>query len=208
MHPIRKLILGGEGLTLDFKKTITNCEKIARTLVAFANNKGGMLLVGVLDDGTMKGVKAEEEEKYMLLKAAQSYCRPTIDLTFEEVYIDDKIVLTAEVKESDTKPHTALGEDKRWWVYVRVKDKSMLASKIVVDVLKKGNNGHGVLIQYGAAEKELLEYLETHGRITSAEHRQIMKLSKRKSSKILVNLILSGVIRLHTTEKEEYYTAS
>jgi predicted HTH transcriptional regulator len=205
---IRKLILGGEGVSLDFKKTITSCEKIAKTLTAFANNKGGRLLIGILDDGSIIGVKAEEEEKYMLLKAAQSYCRPTIDLLFEEVYIDDKTVLVAEVKESDTKPHFALGEDKRWWVYVRVNDKSLLASKIVVDVLKKGNGPEGVLIQYGADEKKLLEYLHSHHRITSSEYSRIMKLPRRKSNRILVNLVLSGVIRLHTTEKEEYYTAS
>ena len=57
---VKKLIFEGEGVTLDFKKTITNCEKIARTMAAFANNKGGRLLIGVADDGTITGVKSEE----------------------------------------------------------------------------------------------------------------------------------------------------
>jgi predicted HTH transcriptional regulator len=52
---IRKLILQGEGTTLDFKKTITSNEKIAKSLVAFANNRGGQLLIGVADDGSIKG---------------------------------------------------------------------------------------------------------------------------------------------------------
>jgi len=60
---VKKLIFEGEGLTLDFKKTITSCEKIARTMVAFANNKGGRLLIGVADDGTITGVKSEDEER-------------------------------------------------------------------------------------------------------------------------------------------------
>jgi predicted HTH transcriptional regulator len=59
---IKKLIFEGEGVTLDFKKTITSCEKIARTMVSFANNKGGKLLIGVADDGIIKGVKSEDEE--------------------------------------------------------------------------------------------------------------------------------------------------
>ena len=42
---VKKLIFEGEGVTLDFKKTITSCEKIARTMVAFANNKGGMEII-------------------------------------------------------------------------------------------------------------------------------------------------------------------
>ena len=205
---IRKLIFDGEGATLDFKKTITNCEKIAKTLVAFANNKGGRLLVGVSDDGTINGVKSEEEEKYMLTKAAQFCCKPALEINYEEIYIDHRVVLVADVKESDTKPHYALGEDKKWWVYIRVKDKSLLASKIVVDVLRRGNNKEGVMIEYSSKEKGLLEYLDSHDKITSNEYSKLMNISRRSSQRILVNLVLSGIIRLHTTEKEEFYTAS
>jgi predicted HTH transcriptional regulator len=205
---IRKLIFDGEGVTLDFKKTITSFEKIAKTLVAFANNKGGRLLVGVADDGTINGVKSEEEEKYMLTKAAHLFCKPPLEPVYEEVCIDDKVVLVAEIKESDSKPHYALGEDKKWWVYIRVKDKSLLASKIVMDVLKRSNKDEGVFIEYSSKEKAILEYLENHKTITSREYSKLLKLPRRRAQRILVNLVLSGIIRLHTTEKEEYYTAS
>lgn len=207
-YHIKQLIFEGEGVNLDFKKTITSCEKIAKTLVAFANNKGGKLLVGVLDNGDIKGVKAEEEEKYMLEKAGTFFCRPVVELFFEEVYIDDRIVLVAEIKESEVKPHYALGEDKKWWVYIRVKDKSLLASKIVVDVLRGSAKDEGVLIEYSSKEKSLLEYLDTNERITAKEYSKLLNLSRRRAQKILVNLVLSGVIRIHTTEKEEFYTAS
>ncbi|WP_370632847.1 helix-turn-helix domain-containing protein [Pedobacter sp. MC2016-14] len=122
---IRKLILQGEGTTLDFKRTITNHEKIARSLVAFANNKGGQLLVGVADDGSILGVKSEDEERYMITKSAHQYCRPAIEPLFEEIYIDDKLVLVVKILESDTKPHYAVDEHKDWWVYFRVNDKSV-----------------------------------------------------------------------------------
>ncbi|MBC8052741.1 MAG: putative DNA binding domain-containing protein [Sphingobacteriaceae bacterium] len=207
-HHIKQLIFEGEGVSLDFKKTITSCEKIAKTMVSFANNKGGRLLVGVADNGDIKGVKSEEEEKYMLTKAANFYCRPALEPIFEEVYMDNKIVLVVDIKESDSKPHYALGDDKKWWVYIRVKDKSLLASKIVVDVLKGSSNEEGVFIEYSSKEKALLEYLDENERITSKEYGKILNLSRRRAQRILVNLVLSGVIRLHTTEKEEYYTAS
>lgn len=205
---IKSLIFNGEGVTLDFKKTITSCEKIARTMVSFANNQGGRLLIGVADDGRIVGVKSEEEEKYMITQAAHFYSRPALEPIFEEVYIDDKTVLVVEIPESDTKPHYALGDDKKWWVYIRVNDKSVLASKIVVDVLKRSSSEHGVLLQYSDKERELLHYLASNERITAKEHSKLFKLSRRNSNRILVNLILTGVIQLHTTEKEEYYTAA
>ena len=205
---IRKLILEGEGVTQDFKKRITSCEKIARTMVSFANNKGGRLLVGISDDGTISGLKSEDEEKYMITRAAHFFCKPALEPVFEEIYIDDKVILVAEIKKSEIKPHYALGEDKKWWVYIRVNDKSVLASKIVVDVLKRENNEHGVFLEYSLKEKALLEYLDKNERITSKEFSLMLNLSRRITHRILVNLVLSGVIKLHTTEKEEYYTAS
>ncbi|RZK78610.1 MAG: ATP-binding protein [Pedobacter sp.] len=202
---IRRLILQGEGTTLDFKKTITSNEKIAKSLVAFANNKGGQLLIGVADDGTIKGVKSEDEERYMITKSAHQYCKPAIEPEFEEVYIDDKLVLVVKIAASDTKPHYALDEHKKWWVYYRVNDKSILASKIIVDVIKKSAEQAGTLIKYTDQEKKLFEYLQLEGRITLKQFSKLTRSSYRQAQKIIVSLILGGVIKPVTSEKEEYY---
>jgi predicted HTH transcriptional regulator len=204
---IKKLIFEGEGVTLDFKKTITSCEKIARTMVSFANNKGGRLLIGVADDGTIKGVKSEDEERYMITKAAHFFTRPALEPTFEEVYIDDKVVLIVDTQASNLKPHYALADDGKWWAYVRVKDKSVLASKIVLEVLKRSADDQGVLIEYSDNEKSLLTYLEENNRISIKECSELLKVGRRRAQRILVDLILSGLIRINTTDKEEYYTA-
>ena len=205
---IKKQIFEGESVTLDFKKTITSCEKIARTMVSFANNKGGRLLIGVADDGTIKGVKSEDEERYMITRAAHMFSRPALEPRFEEVYVDDKLVLTVDIEESTLKPHAALAEDGKWWVYVRVKDKSVLASKVVVDVLKRSAETTGVLISYSEKEKALLEYLEKNERIDVKQLCDLIKVGRRAAQRLLVNLALSGIITIHTSEKEEYYTAA
>lgn len=204
---VKRLIFEGEGVSLDFKKTITSCEKIAKTMVSFANNKGGKLLIGVADDGTIRGVKSEDEERYMITKAAHFFAKPALDPTFEEVYIDDKMVLVVDTPESTLKPHYSLADDGKWWVYVRVKDKSVLASKIVVDVLKRSSSNEGVLIAYSELEKQLLEQLEKVERITIKECAELLKISRKRAQKLLVDLILSGIIKINTTEKEEFYTA-
>ena len=203
---VKKMIMAGEGVSLDFKKTITSCEKIARTMTAFANNKGGKLLIGVYDDGTIKGVKSEDEERYMITKAATEFASPPLLPEFEEVYVDDKLVLVVDIAESETKPHYALADDGKWWVYVRVKDKSVLASKVVVDVLKRSVETEGVLIEYSAKEKALLEHLDIATRITIQECCELLNIGRRRAQRLLVDLILSGIIRINTTDKEEFYT--
>jgi predicted HTH transcriptional regulator len=81
-----------------------------------------------------------------------------------------------------------------------------LASKIVVDVLKRQSSNKGTLIKYGKNEEALLKYLEDNDRITLQQFRKMVNISKWRASKILVNLISAGVILNHTHEKMEFYT--
>ncbi len=190
---------------LDYKQEITSAHKIAKTMVSFANHKGGTLLVGVRDNRTIAGIRTEDE-KYMLDLAASFYCKPEIILAIIEHQIGDKVVLECIVPEGDGKPYYAKGEDEKWWVYIRNKDKSLLASKIVVDVLKRQSSNLGTMISYGKNEEALLKYLEENERIYLQGFRKMVNISKWRAAKILVNLISAGVIRNHTHEKTEFYT--
>lgn len=202
---IKSLIYQGEGEQLDFKNKISGFEKIAKTLVAFANHHGGRLLVGVSDDGRISGVKNEGEDKYMLERAAKEYCRPPVDITFAEYTVDDKPVLVAEIPESDTKPHYARSEDDKWWVYIRVADESILAGKVIVDVLKREHDVEGVFINYDDKEKELLTYFQHNSRPNLMEICKYLRLSRRKTQRLLVNLILAGIIGVKYEGSAEYF---
>ncbi|GAB2501401.1 MAG: ATP-binding protein [Cytophagales bacterium] len=81
---VKKLIKQKEGKSLDFKNKITSKEKIAKTLVAFANTMGGYLLIGVSDKKQLRGIDPEEE-KYMIDAANQDYCIPQVNLSHHEV---------------------------------------------------------------------------------------------------------------------------
>ncbi len=50
-----ELIQMGEGLTVEFKRTIDSPFKIAKTLASFANTSGGILLVGIADNRSTVG---------------------------------------------------------------------------------------------------------------------------------------------------------
>ncbi|MDP4855713.1 MAG: ATP-binding protein, partial [Schleiferiaceae bacterium] len=50
-----------ESGTLEFKLRIDSQQKIAKTLVAFANGEGGRIAIGVRDNGSVAGCNVEEE---------------------------------------------------------------------------------------------------------------------------------------------------
>lgn len=207
LNHLFQLIAKGESDTLDFKKTISSASKIAKTMSAFANHKGGRLLVGVNDNGTISGVRSEDE-KYMLDLAAQFYCKPEIKLELIEWELGDKSVIECIVPEGQDKPYYAKDEEGKWWVHIRVKDKSLLASKVVVDVLKRSTNQTDTFIKYTKHEEGLLQYLNKNERITLKQLCKLLNISRWRAQRILINLVSAGVIRNHTTEKEEFFTLS
>jgi len=205
LHHLFQLIAKGENETLDFKKTISSASKIAKTLVAFANHKGGTLLVGVNDNGSISGVRSEDE-KYMLDLAAGFFCKPEIKLDLIEWELGNKTIIEAIVPEGTNKPYYAKDEQGKWWVHVRVKDKSLLASKVVVDVLKRETQKTDTLIKYSKHEEGLLQYLGKNERITLKQTCKLLNISRWRAQRMLINLVSAGVIRNHTTEKEEFFT--
>ena len=55
----------GEHDRQDFKETISSSRKIAKTLCAFANTRGGRLLVGVRDNGSLRHLDTEAEKQML-----------------------------------------------------------------------------------------------------------------------------------------------
>lgn len=202
---IKKLIRQGEGENLDFKQEISGVQKIAKTLVAFANTKGGKILIGVKDNGKILGARVEEE-KFMILGAAEAFCKPSVPVTFMTESVEGRTILIVNIPESENKPHYAKGEDNKWWAYIRVKDKCLLASKVMLDVMKSDTRGDVSRITFGKAEKRLLEYLEKNERITLKEFCRLSNISKWRANKILVNLVRMKVIKVLSHEKMDYYS--
>jgi predicted HTH transcriptional regulator len=203
---IKKYLLDGEGQQLDFKQSISSASKIARTMVSFANTRGGVLLIGVRDNKTISGVKSEDE-KYMLDLAGSFFCRPEIPVKITEHLIEGKLVLEAEIEEGSDKPYYAKDEEGKWWVYVRAADKSLLASKTTVDFLHRKYGEENTRMQVGKLEKGILAYLLEHEKTTLGELCKRFNIGRRRASNIMVNLMAVDLVRSHTIEKSEFFTA-
>lgn len=57
---VQMLVTGGENVSVEFKRRIPHDEDLARVLTAFANTKGGILIIGVDDQGEFTGLTPEE----------------------------------------------------------------------------------------------------------------------------------------------------
>ena len=195
-----------EGEQLDFKQRISSTEKIAKTICAFANTSGGILLVGVKDDRTVTGIDPEEE-KFMLSQAATEYCQPAIPLHFEEIeHEDDIIVLAVHIEESPHKPHSSLNNQGEWQVYVRQRDKSIPAGK---QQIKRMQQGLGTppepMLALNKYEKSILEYVEIHERITAKQLMIMLNFSKRRAQRLLQEMVEKSLLRQYEHEREDYY---
>lgn len=205
MDELQRLIWEGENDSVDFKQRVTKPEKIARTMVSFANTRGGVILVGVKDNGYVTGVDPEEE-KHTLQLAADFYCDPPVKLLYEEMEQDSgKVVLKVTIPESSHKPHFAKLKEDDWRGYVRVKDTSVQTSKMVDKVLHQEPEQFEPL-PLNRHEEAVLEYLRLHQRVTLRQFMKLANLSERRAYRTLVKLVIHGYLLLHDKEKEDYYT--
>jgi predicted HTH transcriptional regulator len=211
---VNRLIDEGEGFEIEFKRKVASPEKIARALSAFANTKGGHILFGVDDDGSIVGVESEKSEVELIRRAGLMFCVPEIEPEIDIVPFNGKDVIVAYISESDNKPHYHVGEANHNGgdgepsrVFIRVNDKTVMASKEVVRILRDERpDAPPMRIEIGESEKRLFRYLDENERITAHEFSRLVNISQQRASRILVSLVRAGVLRIHTLEKTDFYT--
>jgi predicted HTH transcriptional regulator len=197
---LKNLIAEGENQKLDFKYCVSDSRKIARTLSAFANSDGGRLLIGVRDNGSIAGIKSEEEY-YMVDTAALLFCRPQIIYRVKQHLTGGKTILEVEVMKGIQRPYQAKDENGMWLSYFRHHDQNLVANKVLLQVWRKKEQGTGVLVRYGKAENSLLDYLRKNGSITLSGFRKIARISSYRAEMILANLIIFKILIMNASEK-------
>ena len=197
---LKQLIAEGENQKLDFKYCVSDSRKIARTLSAFANSDGGKILIGVRDNGSIAGIKSDEEY-YMVDTAVELFCRPKINFTIKQHITGGKTILEVEIIKGNERPYKAKNDDGKWLSYFRQSDQNLVANKVLLQVWRKEEKRSGVLVRFGKAENLLMHYLGENGSITLSKFRKIARISSYKAESILANLILFKVLIINASEK-------
>ena len=100
---LKFLISQGEGYNLEFKECFS--ASIAKDICAFANANGGKILIGVSDDGKIKGLKITNKLKSQIYDIARNF-DPKLAISLEQI----ENVLIVNVPEGRNKPYSVNGK--------------------------------------------------------------------------------------------------
>lgn len=121
---IKETIQNGENSYIEFKEEEIKAKELAEEIVAFSNSEGGMILIGVDDEGNIKGVKDDKIEE-TVMNICRNNCIPHIIPLYESIEVEGKRIAVITVPKGLNKPYYTA--DHKY--YIRVGTTKRIASK-------------------------------------------------------------------------------
>lgn len=139
MHTLNILSLP-EGRRLEFKSQVPTNSDLAKTVVAFANDAGGEIILGV-DDKTKKvaGIDPDSLQKIeeQISNTIYDRCFPAILPEISTFAIDDKYLMRVKVYRGSQPPYYLKAEGKLNGTYIRVGSTNRLADESIIEELER-----------------------------------------------------------------------
>lgn len=99
---LKHIISQGESETVEFKQSFTKA--VIETVVAFSNTRGGKVIIGVNNNGELKGISLSEETIQKWLNEIKQNTTPQIIPDVEVLKITNTSIVVIDVKEYPVKP--------------------------------------------------------------------------------------------------------
>ncbi len=101
------IIARGEDSLHQFKRDVINAKSVGAELAAFANGHGGLLLIGVSDDGNVCALSTADVRRVnsLIANAASQNVRPAAIFTSENVQVAGGVVIAVSVPAGTDKPY-------------------------------------------------------------------------------------------------------
>lgn len=109
-----EIIQDGESSSIEFKTEDVKPGALAEEIVAFANFKGGLILLGVDDDGEIQGCQRDDLEEFVV-NVCRNNVRPSIIPDIKKFVIDGNVIYGVAIPEGDGVAATNNGK-----YYIRV----------------------------------------------------------------------------------------
>jgi ATP-dependent DNA helicase RecG len=98
----------GEDSTHQFKVDVRNAESLAAEMAAFANSNGGMILIGVADDGTVPGLTKEDVSRInqLISNASSNLVRSALTVQTDNIALENgRLIIVLTVPKGIDKPY-------------------------------------------------------------------------------------------------------
>ena len=204
---IRNLAAIGENNQIEFKQKLNEPDNILKEMVAFANSKGGNLLVGVADNGTITGVKDPFEITSVLQKGINDQIFPRIRYMEEIIPISLKrSVVNYKIYTGKRKPYYLNPQNSRkGTAYVRYEDQSIKASWELIRILKEPDRKKGFTIQLTDLHHQVIRLFKESERVTVHCVIEELNIERRLAGSILTSLVLANILGIGPAEKGDVY---
>ena len=136
MVDIRDIASMPEGKTVEFKRDLSSMKAILKTLVAFANTAGGILLIGKDNDGTIIGVNDVFAAEEKLANAIADSVYPPLMPEIETTSLEGKAIIVIRVAHWRG-PFYLKAQGPEEGVYVRLGSANRVAGSELIAELKR-----------------------------------------------------------------------
>ncbi len=198
MKTLQEILREGENKCQSFFENTDDVLEIARTLVAFSNCDGGVLLIGLKKNGKIVGVDPQNELLNISL-ILQENCQPHMKISSRIFQEKVRIVLEISVLSGNEKPYNVIYNSKKE-VFIRKENRNILANKMVEDVWKFKRLNVVKPINLSPAEKTMLDLIHSNSKISLTKIHKKSNLSFSEIDRVLVRLISWNYIVMEMTD--------
>ena len=183
-------IAEGEGKSLEFKRGLPADARVARTLCAFANTRGGLLLIGVGDRGELVGAPRPRATIARLRAVATERVEPPLALELGLVVLDGKRIVWCSVPLSPLRPHARIDDNGVRELVVRVGASNRRASGATLNAIR-AQRAAGASID--ELERRILRWVASaRGAATVAAFARAHNVGKQRALRAFTRLELAG----------------
>ena len=132
-----------EGRRLELKEILPKSSELAKTVVAFANDAGGDIFIGIDNENNIVGLPEDDlmQIEESISNMIYDRCYPSILPEISFLTIDEKHIIRVQIYRGSMPPYYLKSEGKLNGTYIRVGSNNRLADNdIILDLERKRRN--------------------------------------------------------------------
>ena len=139
MDNIAYIIKRQEGRRLEFKGELPSNSDLAKTVIAFANDAGGDIYIGIANDRQIIGLQENDlpQIEEQISNLIYDRCYPAILPEISFLTIEDKHIIRIRIYRGSTPPYYLKNEGKLKGTYIRVGSNNRVANDSIIAELER-----------------------------------------------------------------------